>query len=142
MIVGFRTGKVASYSCEVGYTVPNKIKIQISNKQSVNLAKLGQNASDPDNETQFVLVRDGSLAMASYSKAKLMKDIQTWTNFIVHVFINLCCSTPCFFYYSLCSFCGCSLTDNVNSNVCLGCSIANCACSTLGFFIVDFAGDH
>lgn len=56
---------MASYICKLGYNVLNKIKIQISNGQYVNLAKLPSYASDPDDETQFLSVRDGSIAMAS-----------------------------------------------------------------------------
>lgn len=78
--IGYHAGQVVSYSCELGYNVPNKIKLQISNGQYVNLAKLRPNASDPDDETQFLSVQDGSLAMASKPKAKLVNDIQTWTD--------------------------------------------------------------
>lgn len=85
-----------SYSCELGYNVPNKIKLQISNGQYVNLAKLRPNASDPDNETQFLSVRDGSLAMASKPKAKLVNDIQTWKDlFLIYSSIYAAAHPEC-----------------------------------------------
>ena len=43
--------------------MPNNIKVKIPNGQYINLAKLGHNFSDPDDETQYFSVMiQGSLA--------------------------------------------------------------------------------
>ena len=48
---------VLSYSSELGFDVPNNIKVKISKGQYVNLTKLAHYFSDIDDETQYSLVR-------------------------------------------------------------------------------------
>lgn len=86
--IGYHAGQVVSYRYELGYNVTNKIKLQISNGQYVNLAKLRTNVSDLDDETHFLSVRNDSLVMASKPKAKLVNDIQTWTDLFL-IFLSI-----------------------------------------------------
>jgi hypothetical protein len=76
----YPTGKVPSYTYELGYNVSNKLKLRISNGQYVNLAKLLPNMADPDYDTQYISVKDGNLATAKSSKPKAIKDVQVWTD--------------------------------------------------------------
>ncbi|XP_062588298.1 uncharacterized protein LOC134249974 [Saccostrea cucullata] len=90
------TGLVPSYSFELGCNVSNKIKVQISSGQYVNLAKLATNFSDPDDETQYFSFKEGNLAMTPKNKVKAITDIQVWTNlFLVYSSIYVTAHPEC-----------------------------------------------
>lgn len=90
------SAQVPSYSSELGYNVPNNIKVQISNGQYVNLAKLAHNFSDPDDETQYFSVRDGGLTMSKKSRVKPITDIHIWTDlFLVYASIYVTAHPEC-----------------------------------------------
>lgn len=71
--------------------------------------------------------------MANDSKAKLIEDIHTWTNFSLIYSSIYTLAHP--IRYSVCLFCGCLRMNNVNT---LACPIANCAGSSLFYFYCQF----
>lgn len=87
----------------------------------------------PTTKPFFFLVRDGGLAMANDSKAKLIEDIYTWANFSLIYSSIYTVAHP--IHYSVCLFCGCLRMNNVNT---LACPIANCAGSSLFYFYCQF----
>ena len=88
------SAQVPSYSSELGYNVPNNIKVQISNGQYVNLAKLAHNFSDPDDETQYFSVRDGGLTMSKKIQGQTYHRYTHLDRPFPCVRINICYCTP------------------------------------------------
>lgn len=82
--------RVASYDNELGHNVSNNVKIKIANGEYVNLASLINNRTetDPNDDTKYFSLQNGSLALSAKSKLRPITDIQVWTDaFLVYASI-------------------------------------------------------
>ncbi|XP_062582026.1 uncharacterized protein LOC134243814 [Saccostrea cucullata] len=79
-----------SYDNDLGHKVSNKLKLKIVNGGYINLGLLVENSygADPNDETRYFSMKEGSLTLAPKSKAKVINDIQVWTDaFLIYALI-------------------------------------------------------
>ena len=82
--------QVQSYDHDAGQIVPAKLKAKIINGDYINLGLLIENVNgaDPNDDTKYFSSQDGSIALAPKSRAKIISDIQTWTDaFLIYASI-------------------------------------------------------
>ncbi|XP_048747863.2 uncharacterized protein LOC125660061 [Ostrea edulis] len=79
-----------SYDNDLGHMVPNRVKHKIVNGEYINLGLLVENSEglDPNDDTKYFSMKEGSLTLVSKSKAKVITDIQFWTDaFLIYASI-------------------------------------------------------
>jgi hypothetical protein len=78
-----------SYDNDLAHMVPDKLKIKIVNGDYINLGLLIEISSvDPNDDTKYFSMKEGNLALTPKSKAKVISDVQVWTDaFLIYASI-------------------------------------------------------
>ena len=80
--------QVESIATELGYSVPNKIKMKIANGEYVDLATLISKPSDPDSLSKQLKIENGKIVLGPKSHDKKIDSIDQWTDaFLVYASI-------------------------------------------------------
>ncbi|KAJ8297896.1 hypothetical protein KUTeg_024427 [Tegillarca granosa] len=72
--------QVTSINSELGYNIANNVKIKIINNEYIDLGILVSKPRDPDDQSNNISVKNGSLVISPKSRTSVIVDIQQWTD--------------------------------------------------------------